>query len=218
MSGRAQVAIYGAGGFAREVAWLVEGLERERLEAVGFVDDGPAVGQTLNRLPVRSWEQFCAAFPSARIAVAVGDPETREKLVAKCAARGYGFVTLVHPSAQMSGFNELGEGCIVCSGCILTVNIVVGRHVHINLDCTVGHDARIGDFSTLAPGIHVSGNVHIGKGVYIGTGANIINGTSEQPLTIGDGAVIGAGACVTQNAEPHALYAGVPAVLKKRYR
>lgn len=34
---------------------------------------------------------------------------------------------------------------VICAGTILTVDITIGRHVIINLDCTVGHDAHIED-------------------------------------------------------------------------
>jgi sugar O-acyltransferase (sialic acid O-acetyltransferase NeuD family) len=150
--------------------------------------------------------------------IAVGDPKARKFIATRCNEAGAQFASLVHHSVEMSEFVEIGAGSIICCGTILTVNIKLGCHVHVNLDCTIGHDVHIGDFSTLSPGVHVSGNVHIGEGVYIGTGANIINGISGKPLVIADGTVIGAGACVTKSAECPGLYAGVPAQLKKSYR
>ena len=118
----------------------------------------------------------------------------------------------------MSRYVDLGTGVIVCAGCILTVNIEIGNHVHIDiLDCTIGHDVRVGDFTTLAPGVHVSGNVHIRDMVYIGTGVTIINGSlRSSPLVIEPRCVLAAGACITKSTEPDGLYAGVPAVLKKQ--
>lgn len=55
-------------------------------------------------------------------------------------------------------------------------------------------------------------DIKIGKGVFIGSGAIIIG-----PCTIGDDAVIGAGSVVTSgDYESGCLYAGNPAVFKKR--
>lgn len=209
------IAICGAGGFAREVAWLLASLQ-ESYNFVGYVEEELSCGGTLHGAPVMSWGCFRDRYPHGAAIVAVGDPTTREKAVQACA--GARFATLEHPTVERSSMNvRIGEGSIICCGSILTVDIDIGRHVQVNLHCTIGHDVHIGDYSTLSPGVHVSGNVHIGRSVYVGTGAAIINGTPTKPLVIGDGAVIGAGAVVIGNVERNCLYAGVPAVLKKKY-
>jgi len=214
-----KIAIYGAGGFAREVAWLLSAYEKKEIfDVVCYIEDDSDGDRSLNGKPIFSWQHFSTFFThDVLIAVAVGNPQDREKLVNKCIAAGFSFPTLIHHTVEMSEFVELSVGAIICCGSILTVNIKIDEHVHINLGCSVGHDVRIGAFSTLSPSVHVSGNVHIGKSVYIGTNASIINGTTEKPLIIADGTVIGAGACVTKNTEPNSLYAGVPAEFKKRY-
>jgi sugar O-acyltransferase (sialic acid O-acetyltransferase NeuD family) len=129
----------------------------------------------------------------------------------KAADAGFDFATIIHPRVERSEWIEIGVGTVICAGNILTTNIVLGRHVQINLDCTVGHDVIMGDYTTLAPGVHVSGWVHFGQRVYVGTGAVIINGTQESPLLIGDDAIIGAGACVTKSVPPGLTVVGVPA-------
>ncbi len=48
--------------------------------------------------------------------------------------------------------------------------------------------------------------VTVGDGAWIGARATVLPG-----VTIGEGAVVAAGAVVTQDCEPHTLYAGVPA-------
>jgi sugar O-acyltransferase (sialic acid O-acetyltransferase NeuD family) len=209
------IGIYGAGGFAGEVAWLLSECHNNRV--AGYIDDAANGQREIHGLPVMSWDSFRARYPAAIVTIAIAKPCVRERLSVKCSDAGFAFATVVHPSVKMSGLVQVGAGSIICAGSVLTVDIEVGKHVHINLNCTVGHDVRIGDYTTLAPGVHVSGNVHIGRGVTIGTGATIINGAHHRPIVIGDGAVIGAGACVTKNVEPACLYAGVPAVLKKRY-
>lgn len=205
------LVIYGAGGFAREIAWLARSCEG-RYEVVAFADDDPASqGRTLNGFPVMSLEEARARFPEARITVAVGGPGVRRKMVDKATAAGFTFATIIHPRVEMSEWVEVGEGTVICAGSILTTNIRLGRQVQINLDCTVGHDVVMQDYTTLAPGAHISGWVHFGRGVYVGTGASIINGREGAALLIGDGAVIGAGACVTRPVAPGTTVVGVPA-------
>lgn len=209
-----QILIYGAGGFAREVAWLVEQCADagQALQPVGFIDDNEANhGHEINGLRVYSLEQAARQFPQARVVLGLGAPAVREKLAARAQAQGLAFATLVHPRVERSRFIEMGEGTVVCAGSILTTNIRLGRQVQINLDCTVGHDVVMEDYVTLAPGVHVSGFVTLEKGAYVGTGASIINGRLDTPLVIGASAVIGAGACVIRDIPPGVTAVGIPA-------
>jgi len=204
------IGVFGAGGFGREVAWLVEQTWGD-VRTV-FVDGNPAVvGTSLHDRPVWSFEQAAAAGGQIAMIVAVGKPQSRERIVAKCADAGLAFATIVHPRVEASRWVTFGEGAVVCAGSILTVDVAVGAHVHVNLDCTVGHDVIFGDFCTLSPGVHVSGWVHFGRRVFVGTGAVFVNGTAEKPLRIGDDAVIGAGAVVNRDVAPGTTVVGVPA-------
>jgi sugar O-acyltransferase (sialic acid O-acetyltransferase NeuD family) len=211
-----RLLIFGAGGFGREVAWLAQQCRDEPIDIVFCVNQSCYLSGPVNGIPVRLLEDFAGDI-SERLAyvVAVGDPEQRARIVGLHEAMGLRPATLIHPRVEASRWIEIGAGSILCAGVIATTNIVIGAHVHVNLDCTIGHDVIIGDYATLSPGVHVSGNVTIGRGAFIGTGAVIINGSSESPLSIGDGAVVAAGACVTKPVEPGALVAGIPAVRKR---
>ena len=214
-----QIAVYGAGGFGREVAWLAQSavIGGEGVEVVCFIDDDEAVcGTILNDLEILPLSQAKEKYPAAYVVSGIGVPKMRELTMEKARTASFGFATLVHPRTEMSKWVEIGEGTVICAGNILTTNIILGKHVQINLDCTVGHDVVMGDYATLAPGVHVSGYVHIGKRAYIGTGAVIINGTQNNPLVIGDNVTIGAGACVTKSIN-YGTWGGVPArPLQKR--
>lgn len=208
------ILIYGAGGFAREVAWLVSEIAEagSEIRSAAFVDDDESHhGETINGLPVLGLDQAADRFSGAGLVVAVGSPSLRRTLTDKGRSAGLVPVTCVAPDARKSELIDIGEGSVICAGNILTTNITLGESVQINLDCTVGHDVVCGDYTTLSPGVHVSGWVHFGEDVYVGTGAVIVNGTAEHPLTIGDGAVIGAGACVTKSIESGVTAVGVPA-------
>ena len=61
---------------------------------------------------------------------------------------------------------EIGGGTIITAHTSITTNISIGRHVHVNLNCTIGHDTVIEDYVTLSPGVHLSGNVTITMSVY----------------------------------------------------
>lgn len=212
MKEKNQIAVYGGGGFGREVAWLAKEClhHHQNGEVVCFIDDN--IPQSIiNSISVMSLADVKVKFSQAKIVSGIGVPKIRELTMNKSAAAGFSFTILIHPRVEISEWVDIGEGTIICAGTILTTNITLGRHVQINLDCTIGHDVVIKDYATLAPGVHVSGYVHIGKRVYIGTGAVIINGTKDNPLKIGDDAIIGAGACVTQSIPDGMTWGGVPA-------
>jgi sugar O-acyltransferase (sialic acid O-acetyltransferase NeuD family) len=148
----------------------------------------------------------------AAIAIAVADPAPRRTIAERLAELDFEFPVLVHPSTVMSHSIEMGEGTIVAAGNILTVGIRIGKHVHINLDCTIGHRAIIEDYSTLFPSVNVSGDVCIRECASIGTGTQII-----QDLEIGRNATIGAGSVVVRNVPPDVIAFGNPArVVRKK--
>lgn len=209
-----EILVYGAGGFGREVAWLVESCNEGHTlyNMIGFIDDAPLIqDQRLNGFPVLSFDRALSAHPGSIVVRAIGSPHISQMIMERCRMSGFIFDSIIHPRVEYSKWIEIGVGAVICAGSILTTNIQLGQYVQINLGCTIGHDVQMGDYTTLAPGVHVSGWVHIGKRVYIGTGAVILNGTQEEPLLIGDDVIIGAGACVTRSISAGLTVVGVPA-------
>lgn len=213
-----RLAILGAGGFAREVLDVVEAINAVAPQAFhveGFVSERAADwGQVLNGVPVvGDWAWFDAARRrDVQVVCGIGNPAVRKRVIGRSAQLGLRYATLVHPRATLTRWVKLGEGSIVTAGVVLTNNIEVGVHVHLNLNVTVGHDAVLGDFCTVAPGVNVSGNVTVGEGCDLGTGAAII-----QKLTIGAWSVVGAGAVVNKDLPANCTAVGVPAkVIKTR--
>jgi sugar O-acyltransferase (sialic acid O-acetyltransferase NeuD family) len=212
------IFIYGAGGFARELRWLLENSAQPGCihEFAGFIDDR-MTAERANKRQIGAASCTLASAYSHQSAkdyfcvCGIGDPENRQRAMWRAMDAGFRSLCVIHNRAEIGPGVMFGDGAIVCAGNIITVDVKIGKHVLLNLDCTVGHDVRIGDYSVICPGVHISGCVEIGQKVFIGTGANIIHGTAKEPLTIGDGAVIGAGACVTKSVPAHTRALGVPA-------
>jgi sugar O-acyltransferase (sialic acid O-acetyltransferase NeuD family) len=204
------IAILGAGGFGREVLDILIAQNKisKRWRILGFIDENPELkGKALNGYPVLgSFDWLSKANTKVKVVCAIGDNVSKKKVVEKAKSLGLKFANVIHPTVVMTDFVALGEGVVICAGCILTNQIVIGNHVIINLDVTIGHDAIIEDFCTLSPGVHISGRNKIGEGANIGTGAVTIQG-----ISIGRWSIIGAGAVVVQDIPEKVVAVGVPA-------
>ena len=214
--------IFGAGGFAREVAWLLEDLTRlghgrSRADAFVASDDSANIGHSIHGIAVMAESEFFTRHRRTALCVyiAVGSPPLRQRLRQTCVAEldSVEFPPLVHPSVIRDSRPDtvrLGCGAIVCAGTIMTTDVRVGEFAHLNLDCTIGHDAVVGAFSTLSPGVHVSGGVNLGDGCFVGTGAVLL-----ENVHVPNSTVIGAGATVVRTLTEPGTYVGTPARLLK---
>ena len=202
------IVIIGAGGFGREVAWLIEDINKVNNEwnIVGFVDDNKSIqGTEINGYKVVGdidWLEKQEVF----VVNAIGDPVIKKKVMDKLDGSKNKYPVLIHPSVICSDRVSFGEGSIICAGNIITVNVEIGKHVIINLDCTIGHDANIGDYSTVLPSVNVSGFVKTEECVSVGTGSAIIQG-----VNIGRNTVVGAGAVVVKDLPANCTAVGSPA-------
>ena len=116
------------------------------------------------------------------------------------------YFSFIHDTAQILGNDVfIEDGSIICAGCILTTNIKIGRHAHLNLHTTIGHDCEIGDYFTTAPGAKISGNCKIKECVYIGTNASI-----KEKISINSFVTIGLNAGVVKNITESGIYVGTP--------
>ena len=191
----------GAGGFAREVGVLLQHLGLEE-EWEGFIDVNSEKKEISDR-PV--WTEDYFHPDKFRLVIGIGSPQIRQKIVSKLPIETE-YLTLIHPSVIRSATVEIGSGSVICAGCVLTTNIQIGSHVHLNLHTTIGHDAVIEDFVTTAPAVNINGNCRVGKAAYLGTQVAMKQGTE-----IGPGIKVGMGAVVVKDLLEPGTYMGVPA-------
>lgn len=213
--------IFGAGGFAKEVSWLINDWvradnDRRGVDAFVADDAAPNIGSCIHNIKVIGESEFFDSYGNSptNIFIAVGSPNLRQKLYEKCVTKlsNVAFPTLLHPSVihdSRPAAVSVELGSIVCAGSVLTTDLHIGKLVHVNLNCTIGHDVEIGSFSTLSPGAHISGHVHMGRNCFIGTGAVVL-----ENVHIPDFSVIGAGATVTKTLDVAGTYVGTPARLR----
>lgn len=204
------IAIIGAGGFGREVKMLIDQINQHTplYNFIGYYDDGYAVNELVNKSPVLGGiDAINLVDKPVSLVCAIGMPALKKKLLSKITNPLISFPTLKHPNVIIGSDDvSMDEGCIICAGNIITVNINIGKHVIFNLGCTVGHDTVIKDYCSFMPAVNISGEVIIEEGVYAGTGAKIIN-----KLEVGEWTIVGAGAVVYNALPGHCTAVGNPA-------
>lgn len=212
------IAILGAGGHAKEVAFLIEEINNElpspQWNIIGYFVANPSESEqatdTYNgKYAVIGHEDslIVQAKPVA-VALAVGDPQIARKIYQKfCQYPFISFPNLIHPRTIMDKERvQMGQGNIICAGNVFTTDIRIGDGNCFNRSSTYGHDIVIGNYSIMNPAVTISGGVDIGDACLIGTGATVL-----QYLSIGHNVIVGAGAVVTEDVLPDTTVIGVPA-------
>ncbi len=202
-----KILIAGTGGFSKEVLCLATDLGLYD-NVLGFIE--PDFILEKKEFPDLILGKPILPYSSVNskdhiVSVAIGDSRTRERAIGRL-PNDIEYISLIHPSAVISEWVELGEGAIICAGTIITCDIKIGKHAQLNLNTTIGHDCVIGDFFTTAPGSNISGNCIFGNHIYFGTSSCI-----KQGISIIDDVTIGMGAVVTKNIVESGVYIGNPA-------
>lgn len=209
-----RTVVIGAGGFAREVRWLLEEIAADdgSVEFAGFaVSDLSRLGAHDSREGVRGDLGWLRARRDAfdALAMGIGTPGARLAVSAELLPEfpEDRWPPLVHPGVRLHrASSRIGAGVLLCAGVVGTVGLELEPFCMVNLSCTLGHEARVGRGAVLNPTVNLSGGVTIEEGVLVGTGAQVL-----QYLTVGKGATVGAGAVVTKDVAPGVTVAGVPA-------
>jgi len=190
--------IYGAGGFGKELLYLIRNAHRP-ISVSGFVDDNSRVSQ-LQELPVLSHVP-----ENAWLLPSIANPHIRKRIVEQFEERIWN-QPIIHHTIHLDSHVKVGKASILCEGVRCTTDIRIGKSVIINLNATIGHDCVIEDYVSIMPGANISGNVFIGEGTLIGSGAVILPG-----IKIGAWSKVGAGAVVTKDVPDNTTVIGVPA-------
>lgn len=212
--------IVGAKGFAKEVLEIIHKndyvISKNKVGTIAFYDDvnSDIPNVLYEKFPVlRSIDEAKNYFANedVRFTIGIGSPLLRKKMFHKFTDIGGIFTSTVSHIADIGSFNvQIGEGCNITSGVVITNDISIGKGCILNLNATVGHDSILEDFVEVCPNVNISGNCYIGENTFVGTSAVILPG-----VTIGKNCIIAAGAVVKDNIPDNVLVAGVPAVIKK---
>ena len=208
-----EIAIYGAGGFGKEIYCLIQEINRSTSAPVyhfiGYFDDGKTQGDNFYHgtilgglATLNEWKKpLC-------IAVAIGSPQTLKKLSQSIINPKVEFPNLIAPDFRILDAEayKMGKGNLIFSKCSFSCDVKMGDFNILNSLIAVGHDSQIGNCNVFMPGAKISGGTQIGDGNLFGIYSVIL-----QNVCIGNNTVVGTSSVIMRNTEDAKTYIGNPA-------
>lgn len=209
------IAIYGFGGFGREIACLLRMINDQKptWNLIGYFDDNKPIGM-MNKYgevlggmgAVNNWSTPLS------IVFSIATPSILKSLSGRIVNSKIEFPNIIAPNTIL--FDEstlkIGQGNVFMLGCRISCDVTIGDFNLVNGAVSFGHDVKIGNCNVLGPSTRLSGNVSLGNEVFFGACATVLQG-----IEIGSNARIGAGAMVMRKAKANTLYMGNPAKMIK---
>lgn len=140
------------------------------------------------------------------VVVAIGDNPTRDRRLQDLDAAGVDIVSVVHPSAVVSRYAQLGAGSVVFANAVINADTVIGPGAIINTGAVVEHDCWLDRCTHVSPNATLAGGVRLGRRAWIGANACV-----RQLVSIGDGVIVGMGSVVIRDVGPEQTVVGNPA-------
>lgn len=205
------IAIYGAGGFGREVACMLNAINDRSptWNFIGFFDDGIPLGTTTRFGPLIGTIKELNDFPEEMaVIMAVANPVTLESIIKKIHNPRIYFPNIMAPSSYLIDANSvnMGKGNVLFFGSRFSCDVSIGDFNLMNGSVSLGHDVTVGNFNVFGPSSRISGNCDIGNTNFFG-----VNSVVLQGVRIGSNTRIGAGSVVIRKTKDNSLYIGNPA-------
>jgi sugar O-acyltransferase (sialic acid O-acetyltransferase NeuD family) len=188
---------------ARNAPFQIKGFLDDRVASLAsFNIQSPVLG-SISSYQIESNDRFILAF---------GDAALRFKMARALQERGAKFISIIHPTAYISAYATVEEGCVLGPFAFVGPHATLGKHVILNTYASAGHDATLRAYSILSPYAVVNGNVECGEGVFLGTHAVVTPGCK-----VGEWSKVGAGTVVTRSVDSYSLAVGTPAKARQMF-
>ena len=210
------IAIYGAGGFGREVACLINNISKEsgKWKIIGFYDDNLSLKGSQNEYGsvLGGADELNAYDRELDVVIAVGSPAATKSIYQKISNSKVSFPNVISPSVDFADANnfKIGKGNVIQRLCSFSCNVTLGDFNSINSGVGMGHDVVVGSFNSFMPAVRISGEVKIHEGNFFGVSSVVL-----QQIKIGVGVKIGAGSVLMTKPKDNSIYMGIPAKIFK---
>jgi sugar O-acyltransferase (sialic acid O-acetyltransferase NeuD family) len=207
---RVPIVGLGAGTHAKSVLEAIRSAGRFEVRAL-LDDDEDKAGSDVLGFPVSGAGELERlrddGVTHAFVGVAgIADSSGRRGVFERLVTAGFELPPIVHASAVVSPWAELGRGAQVLAGALVNAGATIGDGAIVNTGAIVEHDCQVEAHAHVAPGARLAGLSIVGRGAHVGIGAVLI-----ESVRIGESALVGAGAVVIRDVPARARVAGVPA-------
>jgi len=206
------IAIYGAGGFGKEVACILNKINERNPEwkLIGYFDDGIEKGTAISHFGnvLGGVNELNAHEKEISIVFAIGAPQIIKLLVQKISNPLVNFPNIVHPDVFFADplSLKMGKGNVVVRAFFFSCDVSVGDFNQFNSISSLAHDVNVGSYNVFMPLSRISGGAQIGELNLFGIGSVVL-----QNVKIGSNTRISAGSYIVRNTKDGMLYAGNPA-------
>lgn len=205
------IAIYGAGGFGKEVACLISTINRieYKWNLIGFFDDGKTKGDENEfGIILGSIDDLNDYDKPLSIVFSIGTPSTVETLVAKINNKNVDFPNIVAPDLVFLDEKSfiIGKGNLIMVQSLISYNVKIGDFNLFNCGVSLGHEVSMGSYNTMMSYVKISGAVTIGNANFFGICSVVL-----QEIQIGDHTTIGTNSVIMRKTKDHSTYLGNPA-------
>ncbi|MBQ7690514.1 MAG: serine acetyltransferase [Muribaculaceae bacterium] len=213
------IAIYGSGGFGREVACLIDRINKSCDEPewnlIGFFDDSKETGYPVshNGNVLGSIEALNDWPSPLNIVIAIGNPQAVRKVAQEITNPLIEFPNVIDPSFSICDAEafRIGKGNIIQGRqCFASCDVVIGDFNVLNGSVVLGHDVKMGSFNVFMSNVFLSGEVVVGDCNLLGVGAIVL-----QRVKIGNNVHLSPASVLITNPKDGELYIGNPAQLFK---
>lgn len=201
------IIIIGAGGFGREVYyWAKDTFSNQEFKIKGFLSNNPRDLDNFDiDVPILEDANTYKIEEKDRFIFAIGDIDTKKRIVTNLKNQGAKFMTLIHPTAVVAKSAYIGEGVIICPFALVSSHVELQDFVMMNFYSSCGHDAKVGKYSILSPYATLNGFTILEPEAFLGTHATVI-----ARKKVGYRSKVSANSVVMHDVPPHTLVYGVP--------
>lgn len=209
-----KIAIFGAGGFGKEVAATIEQVNRKEptWDLIGFYDDGVEKGTMISHsgIVLGGMKDLNEINEPLNIVIAIGSPHSLRSVRERITNPLISFPNIICEPLGCANRKaiKMGEGNIIQGWCWLSVDVSIGNFNVLNGMDIIGHDTTIGDYNVIMPDVKISGEVSIGNENLFGLSSIVL-----QQLKIGNNITLAAGGVLLTKPKNGELYIGNPAKL-----